>query len=159
MADLAGNRMFAAYRWRFRIFDRVDLDHDGVPDELEKDLGLDPAKSDTNNNGILDGDEDFDRDGFAVVWPKDAGKLKPQFAGKPPLWDTLDVAILHVAILEAFLGIDEVKLREESNVTYWREPEPVVARVRSGEAQLGFFLTPTWASRRWGLGSTGRAAM
>ena len=81
--------------------------------------------------------------GFAVLNPKDLGALKPLFAGKPPLWDTLDVAILHVAILEALLGIDEVRLREESNVSYWREPEQAVAQVTSGKAQLAFFLTPT----------------
>jgi uncharacterized protein (DUF1015 family) len=55
----------------------------------------------------------------------------------------LDVAILHVAILETLLGIDEVRLREESNVTYWREPEKALEQVRSGAAQLAFFLNPT----------------
>ena len=40
-------------------------------------------------------------------------RLRPLFANKPPLWHTLDVAILHVGILEALLGIDEVRLREE----------------------------------------------
>ena len=75
--------------------------------------------------------------------PLDTWAPPPMFAGKPPLWDTLDVAILHVAILEALLGIDEVKLREESNVSYWREPEQAVAQVAGGKAQLAFFLTPT----------------
>jgi uncharacterized protein (DUF1015 family) len=41
------------------------------------------------------------------------------------------------------LGIDEVRLREESNVTYWREPEKAVAEVTGGRAQLAFFLNPT----------------
>ena len=84
-----------------------------------------------------------DGTGFAVLRPKNLGTLKPLFAGKPPLWDNLDVAILHVTILEALLGIDEVKLREESNVSYWREPEQAVAQVAGGKAQLAFFLTPT----------------
>jgi len=78
--------------------------------------------------------------GWVTLRPKD---LRPLFTGKPPLWDTLDVAILHVAILEALLGIDEVRLREEANVTYWREPEKALAQVQSGAAQLAFFLTPT----------------
>jgi uncharacterized protein (DUF1015 family) len=81
--------------------------------------------------------------GRVVLRPKNIAALKPLFAGKPPLWDTLDVAILHVAILEALLGIDEVKLRDESNVTYWRETEKALAQVQSGAAQLAFFLTPT----------------
>ena len=84
-----------------------------------------------------------DGTGFAVLCPKNLSALHPLFTGKPPLWDTLDVAILHVAILEALLGIDEVKLREESNVSYWREPEQAVAQVTGGAAQLAFFLTPT----------------
>jgi uncharacterized protein (DUF1015 family) len=84
-----------------------------------------------------------DAGGFALLRPRSVDALRPQFAEKPALWETLDVAILHVAILEALLGIDEVRLREESNVTYWREPETVVERVRAGTAQLGFFLNPT----------------
>ncbi len=85
----------------------------------------------------------FDGIGFTKLRPKNLDALKPLFAAKPPLWQTLDVAILHVAILEALLGIDEARLREEANVTYWREPEKAVAEVRAGKAQLAFFLAPT----------------
>ena len=48
-----------------------------------------------------------------------------------------------LAMVVALLGIDEVRLREESNVSYWREPEQAVAQVTNGKAQLAFFLTPT----------------
>lgn len=85
----------------------------------------------------------YDGGGFFTLRPKDPAALKPLFANKPPLWDTLDVAILHVAILEALLGIDEQRLREEANVAYWREPEKALEQVRSGQAQLAFFLAPT----------------
>jgi uncharacterized protein (DUF1015 family) len=87
--------------------------------------------------GMADGEQ------FALLRPKNLEALKPLFAGKPALWDTLDVAILHVAILEALLDIDEKRLREESNVSYWREPEEALKQVRRGVAQLAFFLTPT----------------
>ncbi len=85
----------------------------------------------------------YDGASFYSLRPKDLDALRPLFAGKPPLWDTLDVAILHVAILEALLGIDEVRLREEANVAYWREPEKAIAEVNAGRAQLAFFLAPT----------------
>jgi uncharacterized protein (DUF1015 family) len=87
--------------------------------------------------GMADGEQ------YLLLRPKNLDALKPLFAGKPALWDTLDVAILHVAILEALLDIDEKRLREESNVSYWREPEEALKQVRRGVAQLAFFLTPT----------------
>jgi uncharacterized protein (DUF1015 family) len=85
----------------------------------------------------------FDGEQFAVLSPKNLTALQPLFANKPALWDTLDVAILHVAILEALLGIDEVRLREEANVSYWREPGKALEQVSTGAAQLAFFLPAT----------------
>jgi uncharacterized protein (DUF1015 family) len=84
-----------------------------------------------------------DTEGFSLLRPKNLDALRPLFADKPPLWHTLDVAILHVGILEALLGIDEIRLREESNVTYWREPEKAAELVQTGKSQLAFFLNPT----------------
>ena len=84
-----------------------------------------------------------DGDGFSVLRPKNLDALSPLFVDKPPLWHTLDVAVLHVGILEALLGIDEVRLREEANVTYWREPEKAAELVQRNQAQLAFFLNPT----------------
>lgn len=85
----------------------------------------------------------FDGQGYFALRLKNPAAVRSLFTGKPPLWDTLDVAILHVAILEAHLGIDEKRLREEANVSYWREPEKAVAEVNAGKAQLAFFLAPT----------------
>lgn len=84
-----------------------------------------------------------DAQGFALLSAKDPVAIRQLFENKPPLWHTLDVAILHVAILEELLGIDEVRLREEANVSYWREADKAVAEVTSGRAQLAFFLKPT----------------
>lgn len=84
-----------------------------------------------------------DKLGRVVLRPKNLAALQPLFAGKPALWDKLDVAILHVAILEALLGIDEQRLRDEANVTYWREEEKALAEVQRGTAELAFFLSPT----------------
>jgi uncharacterized protein (DUF1015 family) len=84
-----------------------------------------------------------DAEEFALLRPKNLDALRPLFVEKPPLWHTLDVALLHVGILEAMLGIDEVRLREEANVTYWRDPEEAAELVHDGKAQLAFFLNPT----------------
>ncbi|KGQ44813.1 hypothetical protein, partial [Gallibacterium anatis] len=40
-----------------------DSDNDGVPDEIEKNGGLDPHNPDTNGDGVEDGKEDSDGDG------------------------------------------------------------------------------------------------
>ncbi len=84
-----------------------------------------------------------DAEGFALLRPRKLGASSPLFTNKPPLWHILDVAILHVGILEDLLGIDEVRLREEANVTYWREPDKAAESVPTGKAQLAFFLNPT----------------
>ena len=80
--------------------------------------------------------------GRVALRPKNLQALKPFFADKPPLWHTLDVAILHVAILERLLGVDEQRLRDEANVTYWRDPEEALAQLKN-DAQVVFFLAPT----------------
>lgn len=63
VTDRAGNPLAQEFTWTFRIFSQVDLDQDGIPDDLEPLLGLDPNDNDSDNDGIFDGDEDFDRDG------------------------------------------------------------------------------------------------
>jgi hypothetical protein len=68
IADRAGNPLTQPFSWGFRVFDRVDNDVDGVPDELEVALGLDPTKTDTDGNGIPDGREDPDRDNLPTAW-------------------------------------------------------------------------------------------
>ncbi len=66
LRDLAGNPLGTARSSAFWIFNLAgDSDGDCVPDSLEPALGLDPGKKDSNNNGVSDGDEDFDQDGLS----------------------------------------------------------------------------------------------
>jgi uncharacterized protein (DUF1015 family) len=67
----------------------------------------------------------------------------PLFAKFPRLWENLDVAILHVLILERLLSIDDIRLREEANVRYFREPEVAAQQVLNGKGQMVFYLNPT----------------
>jgi len=116
-------------------------------DRLTRDFTVDPQPSLEKLLAAMKGGMHCigirDAGGFGLLRPKNPDALRSLFANKPPLWHTLDVAMLHVGILEAMLGIDEVRLREEANVTYWREPEKAAELVQNGKAQLGFFLNPT----------------
>ncbi|MDF1554945.1 MAG: hypothetical protein P1P84_17890 [Deferrisomatales bacterium] len=49
-----------------------DMDLDGLADELELRMGTDPLDSDTDDDGIIDGDEDADHDTF-----RDVGETDP----------------------------------------------------------------------------------
>jgi hypothetical protein len=69
LADLAGNPLAAAETVDLVVFDpTVDTDGDGLPDDVERLLGLDPLKADTDGNGVPDGAEDPDRDGLTSAF-------------------------------------------------------------------------------------------
>ncbi len=59
----------------------------------------------------------------------------------PTLLRQLDVVFLHKLLLEAALGISEEAIRNQQNVSYHREAEEAVARVKAG-ANAAFLLNP-----------------
>jgi uncharacterized protein (DUF1015 family) len=81
--------------------------------------------------------------GFTLLKLRADRDRAPLFAGQPPLWADLDVAILHTIILDRMLGINEERLREESNLHYVREAATGVESVRGGQGQAFFLLNPT----------------
>ncbi len=60
-----------------------------------------------------------------------------------PEWKRLDVAILHGAVLERLLGIDEDKISRQTNVDYTEEPQGAIQAVDDGRGQIAFLLNPT----------------
>lgn len=57
--------------------------------------------------------------------------------------DTLDVRLLHEALLRDALGVSEEAVREEKNLRYVRGLEAAVDEVKKGSAQIAFLLEPT----------------
>lgn len=61
----------------------------------------------------------------------------------PSAWKRLDVAVLHKAILEPILGIDDEALARQSYVDYAHTDEEAIALVDAGKGQAAFLLNPT----------------
>lgn len=56
-------------------------------------------------------------------------------------WRRLDVSILHNLVFAKLLGIKE-KIALHRNIYYYKDQKELVAKVKSGEHQLGAFLNP-----------------
>jgi uncharacterized protein (DUF1015 family) len=59
----------------------------------------------------------------------------------PPLQRQLDVIWLHKVLLEHVLGLSQESIRQQENISYHREPEEALARVREG-ADIAFLMNP-----------------
>jgi len=78
---------------------------------------------------------------FALRLKKDPEEVVP--GDHAPAWKRLDVAILHKAILEKILGIDEETLARGTHVEYTHTAEEAVALMDEGKGQITFLLNPT----------------
>lgn len=75
---------------------------------------------------------------------RDEGRIGRLVPGDEPLaWKRLDVAILHKALLEPILGIDDEALARGTCVDYAHTDEEAVALVDAGKGQAAFLLNPT----------------
>lgn len=55
---------------------------------------------------------------------------------------TLDVVQLHTCLLQSCLQISEDAIRNQQNVSYFREAREALAHVREGKAQIAFLMNP-----------------
>ena len=76
-------------------------------------------------------------------------RLRPDFdlggalADLAPTLRRLDVVLLHRLVLERLLGIDVQAVREEKNLSYFREATLACEAVEKGSGQIAFLLNPT----------------
>jgi uncharacterized protein (DUF1015 family) len=68
---------------------------------------------------------------------------------------SLDVVILHHALLGKTLGISEDDVREEKNIRYIRGFQTAVEEVRSGQSQVAFLLRPVAVEEVAGIAFAG----
>ena len=69
--------------------------------------------------------------------------LDGALADLAPTLRRLDVVLLHRLVLERLLGIDRQAVREERNLSYYRETELAAEQVEKGKGQVAFLLNPT----------------
>jgi uncharacterized protein (DUF1015 family) len=64
------------------------------------------------------------------------------FSGLSLGQQSLDVVQLHKCLLEGVLGISEEAIRNQQNISYVRDAEEAMARVRAGGANVAFLMNP-----------------
>jgi uncharacterized protein (DUF1015 family) len=69
--------------------------------------------------------------------------LDAALADLGPTMRRLDVALLHRLVLERLLGVNAQAVREEKNLTYFRNTAVACERVEQGKGQVAFLLNPT----------------
>ncbi|HLV09070.1 MAG TPA: DUF1015 domain-containing protein [Halanaerobiales bacterium] len=85
-------------------------------------------------------------DKYHVLFLKDEEVMSELLSGKFDDWRKLDVVILHKAILERYLKIDEKALQEKNNLEYIRYREQALKKLKTGDYQAVFLLNPTKVS-------------
>jgi len=81
---------------------------------------------------------------FFVLQPKEGAFAERRFLpGLESPARELNVNLLHQGILKPYLGIGAEELASQKYVDYFRDPEELIAGVRTSRHQLGFILNPT----------------
>ncbi len=92
---------------------------------------------------------------FFLLKLKDAALDDPILEKYTEAYRRLDVSVLHILLLDHYLGIDESKLVSQSHIDYKRDIESCIELVDQGKYQGAFFLNPTTAEQVQRLGLEG----
>jgi uncharacterized protein (DUF1015 family) len=68
--------------------------------------------------------------------------INAALSGMPERQRQLDLSHLHSIVLDKLLGLDEEKVREQTNLRYLRDASEAVDQVRRGEANVTFLTNP-----------------
>ena len=77
---------------------------------------------------------------FLLDRPKATGS--EIFAGLSLRQQSLDVVQLHKCLLEGVLGLSEESIRNQQNISYYRETDEALAQVRKAGANVAFLMSP-----------------
>jgi uncharacterized protein (DUF1015 family) len=85
----------------------------------------------------------LDSDGARRLRPRDLGTVDKALEGKPESYRRLDTAVLEALVLKGALGMTEDDISHLNGLTYSRSDDEAVEMIRSGEADVAFFMAPT----------------
>ena len=68
----------------------------------------------------------------------------------------LDATLLHQAVFEGLLGLDEQALVQAGGIRYFNRPEEAAAEVEAGRGSAVFFLRPTRIDQVWRIATSGQ---
>jgi len=106
--------------------------------EIEKD-NIDSALSSATVTTFV-----FYTEGHAyLVAQKDANLMYRYAPHKSAAYRSLDVAVLHQAILEPMFGIGKEQMAAGTNLKYTRDAKEALNAVDAGDAQAAFIINPT----------------
>jgi uncharacterized protein (DUF1015 family) len=78
----------------------------------------------------------------AFLFDRPKGDQDGIFGGLSLRQQSLDVVQLHKCLLEGALGLSEESIRNQDNISYIRDTDEAMARVRDGRADVAFLMNP-----------------
>jgi uncharacterized protein (DUF1015 family) len=76
--------------------------------------------------------------------------------GTHPLVAELDVTILHQAVFEGLLGLEEQRLIQAGAIRFFSKPEDAVGEVEAGRGGAVFFMRPSRIEQVWRVATAGQ---